>query len=61
MIDRRFVFLIGVAAVAGYLTGWLVNSIAHPPVAVAWCIAGSVGYVAAYATELILDRRSKVG
>ena len=58
--SKRFVILVAVAAIAGLLTELVVNSIWDTPEIVDWCIAGSVGYMAAELAELLLNHAGKV-
>lgn len=54
--SKRFILLVVVAAVAGLLTEIIVNAVWDTPEVVDWCIAGSVGYIAAEVAELFLGK-----
>lgn len=58
--SRRFWTLVIVAAFAGLATELIINTFMDTPEVVDWCIAGSVGYVAAELAELVIDRTKRV-
>ena len=58
--STRFLTLVIVAAIAGFLTETVVNAVWDTPEIVDWCIAGSVGYIAAELAELVLEYTGKV-
>lgn len=55
--SKRLAQMIAVSAVAGLFAGEVVHLATDLPHIVEWCVAGSIGYVAAEIYELWLDRR----
>lgn len=58
--QTKFLVLVTVAGVAGIFTELVVNAIWDTPEIVDWCIAGSVGYLAAEFAELVIAYYGKV-
>ncbi len=60
-MDKRRLFftLVLVSGIAGAIAEVLFRTLLDTPAYVDWCIAGSVGYMAAELTELIILRSRK--
>lgn len=55
----NLVILTIVAGIAGGVAHMVIGVFWYPPLLVGACIAGSVGYIAAWAVELYMSKRQK--